>query len=97
MEIFWRRKCLSDQFRADHFAVAFDQAAVGLVRKEQLGQSGHTERVDETGQDRHEDDHQDGGTDLADHGGFLQARPTAVTKRSMSLMPTNGTAMPPSP
>ena len=69
VEIFVIRKVLADQLGADHRAVLLDQAAIGLVREEELREPGHAERVDKTGDDGHDDDHHDGGTDLSQHGG----------------------------
>ncbi len=64
MEIFGIGKVLADQGRADHLAVLLDQAAIGLVRKGQLRDAGHAERIDQTGDDRHHDNHHDGGADF---------------------------------
>ena len=97
MKIFVVGEILADQLGADHLAVLLDQAAIGLMRKDELRNAGHAERVDEAGDDGHHDDHHDGRADLAEHMGDPQARPMAVTARSMSLMPTNGTMMPPTP
>jgi len=69
VEIFVVRKVLADQFGADHCTILLYQAAIGLTRKEELCQPGHAERIDETGDDRHDDDHHDGGTDLSQHRG----------------------------
>ena len=55
------------------------------------------EDVDQTGDDRHSDDHHDGGADLSQHGEGPQASPMAVTARSISLMPMKGAMIPPIP
>jgi hypothetical protein len=44
-----------------------DQAAIGLMREQQLRQPGHAERIGEAGDDRHDDDHHDRWTDLSEH------------------------------
>jgi hypothetical protein len=41
---------LTDQLGADDPTVAHDQAAAGLVRKEQVGQSGDRQWIDEPGE-----------------------------------------------
>ena len=62
MEIFGAGEVLADQLRADHLAVLLDQAAVRLMRKEQLRDARHRQRIGDAGDQRHDDDHQDGGT-----------------------------------
>ena len=68
MEIFVVSEVLADQLGADHLAVLLDQAAIGLMREESCAMPGHAERINETGNDRHNDDHHDRGTDLSQHG-----------------------------
>ena len=98
MEILVVGEVLPNQAGADHRAVIpLEQAAVGPVGEQQLREPGHAERVDEAGDGRHDNDHHDGGTDLSEHGADPQARPIAVTARSISLMPINGAMMPPTP
>ncbi len=97
MEIFGAGERLAEQFGADRLAARRDEAAIGLVREEELGEAGHAERIGEPGEERHENEEEDGGADLADHGVLLQTRPVAVMKRSISLMPANGMRMPPRP
>ena len=105
MEIFLAGEILPDQFGADYFAVALYQAAIGLMVEQDLGCTGHGQRISEPGYDGHADDHNDGRTDVLQHGsGSLkpgwernQASPTVVISISISLMPTNGAMMPPSP
>ena len=72
MEIFGAGEILPDQLGADDFAIFFDQAAIGLMRKQQLAKSGHPQRIDQTGEDRKQHDHQDGGTDLFQHDAILR-------------------------
>ena len=45
-------------------AVLFDQAAIGLVREQRLGDARHAERIDKAGDDRDGDDHDDGRTEV---------------------------------
>src|SRR6185295_14736006 len=97
MEVFLAGEVLPDQRRANNLAILLDQAAVRLIRKHGLGDAGDSQWVDQTGDHRHDDDHHDRGADVFHGCGLLQARPTLVTSRSMSLMPTNGTMMPPTP
>jgi hypothetical protein len=61
-------RILADQLRADHRSILLDQAAVGLMRKEELREPGHTERIDEPSDDRLDDDHHDSRADLSQHG-----------------------------
>ena len=88
---------LADQRRADDGAVADQQAAAGLVGEEQAGEAGDGQRIGEAGEHGQAEEHDQGGAELGQHGWFPQARPTAVTARSISLMPTNGTTIPPRP
>ena len=41
---------LADQGRADDLAILLDQAAIGLVGKNHLGEAGHHRRVDQPGE-----------------------------------------------
>ena len=41
MEILLVGEVLADQLGADDFAVLLDQAAVGLIREDELGDAGH--------------------------------------------------------
>ena len=52
MKILGVGEVLADQFGADDLAVCVDQAAIGLVREDELGDAGHAERVDEAGDER---------------------------------------------
>ena len=67
MEIVFAGEVLADQGGADDLAVTLDQAAVGLVGEDRLGEAGHGEGIGEAGQDGHADDHRDGGADLLEH------------------------------
>ena len=64
---------LPNQAGADHRAVIpLEQAAVGLIIEQQLREPGHAEGVDEAGDSRHHDDHDDRGADLSQHGDILR-------------------------
>ncbi len=55
MEIFRAGKVLAEQFRADNLAiVAFDQAAIGLMREEQLAGAPDDEWIDAAENDSEE-------------------------------------------
>src|ERR1700722_19701086 len=97
MEVLVAGEVLADQRGADDLAVLLDQAAVCLVREHGLGNAGHQQRIDQTGDHRHRDDHHDRGANVFHLLWPLQARPIEVTSMSISLMPTNGTMMPPTP
>src|SRR5215467_15750762 len=51
MEVFRVLEVLADQLGADHLAVLRDQAAVRLMRKQELGDGGDPQRIDEAGDD----------------------------------------------
>ena len=67
MEILFAGEVLADQRRADDLAVALDQAALCLVRHD-LGDAGHRQRVDQAGDEREREQHDDGRTNFAQHG-----------------------------
>src|SRR5207302_1982984 len=67
VEILVVRKVLANELGADHRAVPLYQATVSLVRKDELREPGHAERVDEAGDCRHNNDHHDGGANLSQH------------------------------
>jgi hypothetical protein len=53
MKISGMGKPLADEFGPHRLAaLIFDQAAVGLFRKEELGQAGHQERIGHSGEDQ---------------------------------------------
>jgi hypothetical protein len=58
---------LADERRAHYLPVLLDEAAIRLVREDELRDAGHAERVDESGDDRHDDDHQERGADFTQH------------------------------
>ena len=97
MEICLAREGLADELGADDDAVLDDQAAFRLMGKEGSRDARHAERIGKTEKQREEQDEDDGRTDFFQHGFFPQTRPSAVMTTSMSLMPTNGTMMPPAP
>ena len=68
-----------------------------LVGKYGLRRAGDGEGIEKAGQDGEQHDEHQSGTELLQHWLILQASPAAETKRSISLMPTNGTIMPPRP
>ena len=82
---------------ADDSAVANQQAATGLVGEDEAGEPGDRQGVGQASEHGHADEHHQGRAELVEHGGNPQARPMAVTARSISLMPTNGTTIPPRP
>ena len=85
--------------RGEPMTVPFadQQAAAGLVGEDEAGQARDGQRVGEAREHGQAEEHDQGGAELGQHDGFPQARPTAVTARSISLMPTNGTTIPPRP
>ena len=67
MEIAICRKDLADQRRADDGSILFDQAAIGLVREQGLGDARHAERIGKTGDERDGNDHDKGWSQLFQH------------------------------
>ena len=67
MEVLVAGEGLADQFGTDDDAVLLDQAAIGLAREQRLGDAGHAERIDQAGDDRERDDHDDRGSELFQH------------------------------
>src|SRR5690348_14128932 len=74
MEVLRVLEVLADQLGADHLAVLLEQAAVGLMRKDELRDAGDGERIDKARDDGHSDDHHDGGTDLSEHGCYSSSQ-----------------------
>ena len=72
MEVFRAGEILADQFGAGDLTILLDQAAIGLMREQQLTQPCHAQGISEARQDREQHDHQDCGADLFEHGGFLK-------------------------
>ena len=67
MEIFVLLELLADQCRADHLAVLLDQAALRLLREDDVGQAGHGERISQARDQRERDQDEDGGADFSEH------------------------------
>ena len=84
---------LADQRRADHLAVALDERAIGLVGEQGLGDTGHGQRVEEAAEHGEHGHHAQGGEQLPSH----HFTPSAEMTTSMTLMPTNGVMIPPTP
>src|SRR5512134_2123384 len=97
MKIAITREGLADQRRADHRSILHDEAAVRLARECDLGDPGHRERIEESGDDGKGNDEHQSGAKLSQHDIHPYARPRVVTITSMILMPTNGTMRPPRP
>src|SRR6516165_3825252 len=91
------REVLTDKLGADDLAVFLDQAPIRLTGEEKLREPGHAQGIGQACDDRHQDDHDDSGSDLSQHYCSPQARPAADTAISISLMPMNGTMIPPTP
>ena len=71
MEILGAGEVLADQLGADDLAVLVDQAAIRLMGEDGLCDTGHSERIGNSGDERHQGDHGDGRPDLFQHGVFL--------------------------
>eukprot|EP01022_Parablepharisma_sp_SALTPOND_P006709 TRINITY_DN12717_c1_g1_i1.p1 TRINITY_DN12717_c1_g1~~TRINITY_DN12717_c1_g1_i1.p1 ORF type:complete len:1877 (-),score=641.20 TRINITY_DN12717_c1_g1_i1:7532-13162(-) len=96
---------LADQFGTDQLALAFDQAAIGLLGEEALGQAGHRQRIQPAQQYPQQDEQRQRRAQRVGSRGFhdailaqeVQTRPKAASNMSISLMPTKGTSRPPRP
>src|SRR4029077_13007221 len=64
------REQLADQLGADDLAVALDQAPLRLAGKDHLGNAGHRQRIDQSGDEREGEENDYGGTDFAQHDVF---------------------------
>ncbi len=94
MEVLGGGERLADQLRADDLAVDLDERTLGLVVEGDLADRRDDEGIHDTGQHGEDDEHADGGRQLtAQH----HETPRALMMRSMSLIPTNGAMIPPSP
>ena len=96
VEVLGRREGLADQLGADDHAVALDERAVGGVLPPDLGDRGDDERVGEPADHGEDDDGDQRRAELADER-VHQETPSAEMTTSMSLMPTNGAMIPPTP
>src|SRR5277367_3302934 len=65
MKIARRGKVLANYRGADDLVSARFQAAVGLPWKDELGESEHDYRIDDSGQDRQDEGHFDGGYEFS--------------------------------
>ena len=69
MEIAVALEPLPDQRRADDDAVLLDQASVGLIGQGDLSDPGHRQRIDKAGEDAEQDNEDERGTQVLEHGG----------------------------
>ena len=67
VEVLGLGEVLADQPRADHLPVRHDQAAVGLIAKDDLSNHGDDGRIDQAGQDRHHHHHHESGLEFFEH------------------------------
>src|ERR1039457_1052906 len=99
MEILCCRELLPDECAADDRAVAPHERAVCLRRERDPCDRGDDPRIDQSRNDDHRRRDDDGGAHVRTNGlarhGQTSLRKTRA--RSMILMPTNGTTMPPKP
>ena len=97
VEIARAGEALADQAGADDTVANGDKTAIGLPRKNDLGDAGDGQRVCEAEQQREQNEQRQRGAELADHSVNPQARWRPETAISMSLMPMNGATSPPTP
>ncbi len=86
---------LADECAADHLPVHRHQRTVRLPREEELRQPGHHPGVEHAGDQAEQQGQDDRRTQLLPKHGYTSLSRTR--ERSISLMPANGTTMPPSP
>ncbi|MNP76208.1 hypothetical protein D3C76_1734100 [compost metagenome] len=66
-------KILGDQCRAAHLALVIaHQAAIGLFRKNHLGNTGHRQRIQRAGDHRQQQDQAQRRAYICVHGGLLR-------------------------
>ena len=65
MEVLVAGEVLPDECRADNMPVTFDQTALRLVRKQNLGDACHRQRINQAGDERERDEDDDGWADFA--------------------------------
>ncbi len=70
MEVAGASERLADQARPDHDPVTGQQAAVGLVWENDLGDAGDREGIDQSGENGHQAEEHQSGADVLEHGGF---------------------------
>src|SRR5262249_32525539 len=93
---------LTDDRRPDDMSTPLAQLSIRLVAEQRLRQPGHDERVDDAEQHRGDHGHQHGNDEIPGEihirvHPWPQASLSVVMTTSMSLMPTNGAMMPPTP
>ena len=70
---------------------------LALCGNSTFASAGHHQRIDDPQQNRGHDGHQYGSNKILLHCGLPYASPTRVISMSISLIPMNGTMMPPTP
>src|SRR5882724_3759430 len=92
------REPLTNDARSDNSPIRLDQLPIRFIVKQDLRESRDHERINDSEQDRGRDSHQDGSDKILLHNALsLQARPARVITISISLIPMNGTTIPPAP
>ena len=67
MKVLGLREILADETRANHLPVRHDQAPVGLIAEDDLGDHGDDGRIDQAGQDRHHHHHHECRLEFFEH------------------------------
>ena len=88
---------LPDQRRPDDDVAARHRGARRGIREEGRGRAGHDQRIEHPGQQGEGSKQHERRTQLVPHGVVGHETPSAVSAMSISLIPTNGAMMPPSP
>src|SRR5229473_6943052 len=78
---------LADERRAHGLSVLDDQAAVRLMRKDELSDDRHERWINDAGDDGEQDERDDRGADVSQHGVDSYTRWRATRIMSISLMP----------
>src|SRR6202050_2541600 len=68
MKILVALEPLPDQRRTDDDAILLDQASVGLIGQGDLSDSRHRQWIDKAGEDAEQDDEDERGTQMLEHG-----------------------------
>ena len=93
MEVALVREALAEQPRTDDRAVAFDERSVRAAGERHLRDAGDRKRIEDAGENRQDEEDEERRDELAAH----HVTPSPVTTTSMSLIPMNGSTIPPSP
>jgi hypothetical protein len=97
MKISRSRKALTDDARTNCLTTPLNQLSVRLLGKYELSETGYHQGVNDSQKDCGCYGHQHSSNQIFLHDGLLYASPTRVMSISISLIPMQGTMIPPAP